>query len=46
LRKNPTNILTEEIDEELLSRMPEWFQVLRKEYRRKLEASQTHSDFD
>jgi hypothetical protein len=33
-RENPKNILIEEIDEEILERMPEWFKRLRNEYLR------------
>lgn len=29
---NITEILTEEIDEEILSRMPLWFRILRNKY--------------
>jgi hypothetical protein len=30
--ENPKNILIEEIDEEILERMPEWFKRLRTAY--------------
>ena len=33
--ENPETILTEEIDEEILERMPEWFRILRKAYEEK-----------
>lgn len=31
-RNNEFNILTEHLDEEVLQRMPEWFQILRSAY--------------
>jgi len=36
LKKDLTNVLTDEIDEELVSRLPEWFIVLRDAYKEKL----------
>jgi len=33
-RENPKSILVEEIDEEILERMPEWFRRLRSAYSR------------
>jgi len=33
--ENPKRILVEEIDEEILERMPEWFRILRNNYREK-----------
>jgi len=35
LKKDLTSILTEEIEEEILSMMPEWFKTLRKAYARR-----------
>jgi len=34
-KEDLTCILTEEIDEEILSKMPEWFRILREEYKKK-----------
>lgn len=34
-KKNPLKILDEEISEEVLARMPEWFKKLRAEYRKR-----------
>jgi hypothetical protein len=34
-RENPKSILLEEMDEEILSRMPEWFRVLREAYQKR-----------
>jgi len=34
MKKDLLNILTEEIDEEVLERMPEWFKRLRSAYLR------------
>lgn len=36
MKKDLTSVLTEEMDEEILKRMPEWFKVLRKAYEEKL----------
>jgi len=33
--EDPKNILVEEIAEEILERMPEWFKVMRKAYGRR-----------
>jgi len=33
-KKNPLEILDEDINEEVLVRMPEWFRKLREEYRK------------
>jgi len=33
-KKNPLEILDEDINEEVLARMPEWFRKLREEYRK------------
>jgi len=30
-----TEILTEELDEEILERMPEWFRILREVYKKR-----------
>jgi len=30
-----TEILTEELDEEILGRMPEWFRILREGYKKR-----------
>lgn len=32
--ENPKKVLVEEIDEEILERMPEWFRRLREKYAR------------
>jgi hypothetical protein len=32
MSENPKNILIEEIDKEILERMPEWFRILRSMY--------------
>jgi len=34
--ENLANILIEDIDDEILSRMPEWFIILREAYKRRL----------
>ncbi len=33
--ENPFEILEEELNEEVLSRMPQWFRILRDNYKRK-----------
>jgi len=35
-RENPKSVLVEEIDEGILSRMPEWFIILREAYDKKV----------
>jgi len=34
--KELTKILSEEIDEEILSRLPEWFSILRRAYKKRV----------
>jgi len=34
-RENPKSVLVEEIDQETLEKMPEWFKVMRKAYERR-----------
>lgn len=36
MNENITSILTEEMDEDTLSKMPSWFGILRKNYRRRI----------
>lgn len=31
-KENPTSILTENIEPEILEKLPEWFRILRKKY--------------
>jgi len=33
---NPTRIVVEDIDEEILSKMPDWFKILREAYKNRV----------
>jgi hypothetical protein len=34
-KKEPTDVLDDELDEEVLSRLPEWFKILRDEHKKR-----------